>query len=116
MAIEGVHTPAAQFRKDVKDSQKVLKETGLKESGQGRRVSENAEGVGVHLSKGGKDLQAAHQKAYEIAMNTPDVREDKVEAIKKQLKEGTYKIDSGKIADGMLREAIKDKLAMELGE
>jgi negative regulator of flagellin synthesis FlgM len=50
-------------------------------------------------------------KAAAIARNTPDVREDRVTALKAQIDAGTYQVDSGKIADGMLREAIKDHIA-----
>lgn len=57
----------------------------------------------------------AHKKALEIARSTPDVREDKVAALKKQIQDGTYKIDAGAIADGMAREAILDHLAETQG-
>ncbi|MFK7873924.1 MAG: flagellar biosynthesis anti-sigma factor FlgM [Oligoflexales bacterium] len=74
-----------------------------------------AQGVGVQLSNGARELQAAHQKAYDIAMATPDVREYKIASLKEKIKNGTYKVDAGKVADGMLREAIKDKIAAEFG-
>lgn len=53
----------------------------------------------------------SYQKALEIARATPDVREDRVAALKKQIQDGTYKIDSGAIADGIAREAIIEHLA-----
>lgn len=53
----------------------------------------------------------AHNKALEIARATPDIREDRVAALKKQIQDGTYKIDAGAIADAMAREAILDHLA-----
>jgi len=65
----------------------------------------------VDVSNKARDLAEARKKALEIAMATPDVREDKVADIKKRIAEGTYQIDSGKIADGILREAIFDHLA-----
>ena len=65
----------------------------------------------VSISSGAKDRAEAYQKALDIARKTPDVREDRVAALKKQIAEGTYKADSGNIADGMLREAIRDHLA-----
>lgn len=65
----------------------------------------------VQISADGKGRAEAMNKALDIARNTPDVREDRVAALKKQIQEGTYQVDSGKIADGMLREAIKDHLA-----
>ncbi len=66
---------------------------------------------GVNISKKAKERVEAQQKALEIARNTPDVREDRVKALKAQIDAGTYQVDSGKIADGMLREAIKEHLA-----
>ena len=68
-------------------------------------------GVDVSLSDNAKTRIQEHKKAKEIAMNTPDVREDRVAAIKSQIQAGTYKVDSGKIADGMVREAVMEHLA-----
>jgi flagellar biosynthesis anti-sigma factor FlgM len=66
---------------------------------------------GVELSEKGLARAAEQKKAFEIAKNTPDIREDKVAAIKAKIQDGKYPIDSGKIADGMLREAIMEHLA-----
>ena len=67
--------------------------------------------VNVALSNQSKDIAEAHKKALDIARNTPDVRENRVAELKKQINDGTYQIDSGKIADGMMREAILDHLS-----
>jgi len=45
-------------------------------------------------------------EAYKEAMNAPEVREDKVAAIKAQIASGEYEIDSKKIAEGILRDEI----------
>ena len=66
---------------------------------------------GVNISDAAKSKAEAYQKALKIARDTPDIREDRVAELKKQIAEGNYKPDPGKIADGMLREAIKDHLA-----
>jgi flagellar biosynthesis anti-sigma factor FlgM len=66
---------------------------------------------GVQISSDGAARAVASQKAYDIAKATPDVRQDRVAALKAQIDAGTYQIDSGKIADGMMHEAIKDHLA-----
>ena len=50
------------------------------------------------LSDKGKDLA----KAYAVASATPDVREDRIEALKKRIASGDYKIDSDAIADKMI--------------
>lgn len=74
-------------------------------------AKKDAGAANVKISEGGKDRAEAMNRALDIARNTPDVREDRVAALKKQIQEGTYQVDSGKIADGMLREAVKDHLA-----
>ena len=66
---------------------------------------------GVQLSDEGRKRADERKKAFEIAKNTPDVREDKVAALKAKIQAGNYEVDSGKIADGMLREAIMEHLA-----
>lgn len=45
-------------------------------------------------------------EAYKEAMNAPEVRKDKVAAIKAQIASGEYEIDSKKIAEGILRDEI----------
>ena len=77
----------------------------------GSRSKERGDDFNLALSAESKERADAYRKALEIARKTPDVREDRVQAIKKQLAEGSYQVDSGTIADGMLREAILDKLA-----
>ena len=66
----------------------------------------------VQISAEAKERADAHAKALDIARGTPDVREDRIADIKARIQAGTYEIDSGKIADGMLREAIKERLAI----
>lgn len=45
-----------------------------------------------------------HTEAYRTAMNAPEVRQDKVDAIKAQIENGTYAIDSTKIAAGLINQ------------
>lgn len=66
---------------------------------------------GLDISPKAREISDSYRKAGEIARNTPDVREDRVAAIKQKLADGTYEMDSGKIADGIMREAILDHLA-----
>ncbi len=67
----------------------------------------------VNLSTQAKDLAVTRQKALDIARATNPIREDRVAELKSQIQRGEYKVDPGKIADGMLTEAIRDKLAQE---
>ncbi len=59
----------------------------------------------VTLSPEARELLAAQQKLAEI----PDVREEKVHEIKARIANGSYRIDGGKIAEKMIREAINNK-------
>jgi negative regulator of flagellin synthesis FlgM len=70
-------------------------------------------GADVNLSPEAREKAKAYKKALDIARNTPDVREERVAEIRKRIQDGTYQVDSGKIADGMLMEAIRDKVAQD---
>ena len=65
----------------------------------------------VNFSGKAKEIGEAHAKALDIARSTPDVREDKVLELKKKIESGEYKVSSENIADGILREAVKDELS-----
>jgi negative regulator of flagellin synthesis FlgM len=77
----------------------------------GSVASSSGKDFGVQLSEDARKRADERKKSFEIAKNTPDVREEKVAAIKAKIQAGTYEVDSGKIADGMLREAIMEHLA-----
>lgn len=87
------------------------KATDADKSAGSKAQAKQAGDFDVNISTAAKERADATAKALDIARNTPDVREDRVAEIKAQIAAGSYKIDSGKIADGMLREAIKDHLA-----
>lgn len=70
-------------------------------------------GYNVDLSESALELSRSHSKAFDIAKSTDPIREGLVQRIKSQLASGKYKVDAGKIADGMLQEAIRDRLAGE---
>lgn len=52
--------------------------------------------------------RAARDKAAEIARNAPDVEVAKLNWLKAQCKHGTYRVDSGSIANAMVNEAVKN--------
>ncbi|MGN0345684.1 MAG: flagellar biosynthesis anti-sigma factor FlgM [Lachnospiraceae bacterium] len=52
----------------------------------------------LQISDAGKDLQIAKQ----AVQNAPDVREDKIAAIKSALANGTYNVSSDDFADRMM--------------
>ena len=61
----------------------------------------------VELSARAKEMQEAKR----IIGTIPDIREEKVAQIRKQIEEGTYQIDSKKIAEKMLTESFLNQLA-----
>lgn len=54
----------------------------------------------VEISQTGKDIATAKKAIAE----TPDIREDRVEAIKKQMAEGTYAVSMEDVADKMMND------------
>lgn len=61
----------------------------------------------VNISSLAKDIQ----KARNIIAASPDIRDDKVNALKTQLAQGTYKINTDKIAEKMINESLIDIFA-----
>jgi negative regulator of flagellin synthesis FlgM len=59
----------------------------------------------VELSQTARDVQKARAQMEEI----PDIREEKVTEIKNQIQNGTYEIDSHKIASKMIRQSLMDE-------
>ncbi|MGD9331284.1 MAG: flagellar biosynthesis anti-sigma factor FlgM [Desulfobacterales bacterium] len=48
-------------------------------------------------------------EAQRILAATPDIREEKVAAIKARIADGRYRIDSERVAARMIQEALSDK-------
>jgi flagellar biosynthesis anti-sigma factor FlgM len=107
------NTAIKQSKDSDKSKSAVIAELGIHSSLAQDSSSASAanKNYGVELSEKGKSRAAEQKKAFDIAKNTPDVREDRVAELKAKIQSGTYEIDSGKIADGMLREAIMEHLA-----
>jgi len=51
-------------------------------------------------------------QAKSIAQSTPDVREDKIAALKKKIAEGSYKVDANAVAEKMVSEHMQTAAAM----
>lgn len=58
----------------------------------------------VDLSSRAKDIQQVRQ----ILEDIPDVREDKVAELKRQIDNGTYQVNADKIAEKMVSESLID--------
>ena len=68
----------------------------------------------VHISKKGKEIAQRNSEmkaALEVAKNTPDVDQAKVDKYRELIAKGAYKPNAEKIADGMAREALMNKYA-----
>jgi negative regulator of flagellin synthesis FlgM len=67
-------------------------------------ISENPQQIHksdqVHLSGKAKELEELKQVIHQM----PEIRSDKVEALKKAIQEGSYQVDSLKIAGKILEE------------
>ena len=60
----------------------------------------------VALSSEAKQIQEAKR----IVDSLPDIREEKVAEIRERIENGTYRVDSEKIAFRMIKESILDQL------
>jgi negative regulator of flagellin synthesis FlgM len=64
----------------------------------------SSSGDKVELSVQSKEMQ----KVYDVLQMTPDVRDEKVSALKKSIQEGQYQVDSEAVAEKIIRESILD--------
>jgi flagellar biosynthesis anti-sigma factor FlgM len=56
------------------------------------------------------EMAGVVEKIRSIVTNTPEVRQAKVDEIKKQMDDGTLKVDSRQLAEKMLQETILEEL------
>lgn len=74
---------------------------------QGKRTERGALGQDrVELSKEAREKQ--FQEIRRLADETPDVREEKVAALKKAVEDGTYRVRGEEVAKKMIKEGIDD--------
>lgn len=84
------------------DKTKGAKNADVKSSALDNAANESEKATKVNLSQRAQDIK----KAKEIAMATPDVREDKVARLQKMIDEGKYKVEAKDIADKMVDEEV----------
>ena len=63
----------------------------------------------VNLTESGREFNAAVQHAHLL----PDIREDRVMQLKRQLEEGTYRVKGHRIAVNMIDEALENNQIMK---
>lgn len=66
-----------------------------------------SEAANVQISQKARELN----QAKKIVEDTPDIREDKVAKFKSMIASGEYKAEPSKIADGILKEAIREEMS-----
>jgi negative regulator of flagellin synthesis FlgM len=102
MEIDGKNTQTSvnQYVKQVEGPQRA-------ESNGQDKAAPRPQADTVALSDEAKALQRMEKALKDV----PDVREEKVAAIRAQLAQGTYRVDSEKIAANMLKESVFNEKA-----
>lgn len=59
-----------------------------------------------HQDPKGAATEHLVEVAHEVLAETPDVRAEKLKALKRQLETGTYHPDEGAVAEGLIREHL----------
>ena len=67
-------------------------------------ISESREAAAIEVSAAGQEVQLIRR----VVNNLPDVREDRVRALKAQIESGTYNVSGEDIADLMIRRTLAD--------
>ncbi|MFB3926712.1 MAG: flagellar biosynthesis anti-sigma factor FlgM, partial [Syntrophales bacterium] len=96
-----------QIIQQYQKSEKVKNESDEKALGQAPASSAAPPEEKVDLSTTARDIQKLKNEISRL----PDVRNEKVQDLKKQLDQGTYKVDGGKIAEKMVGESLLDIFA-----
>ncbi len=77
---------------------------GNEKSSDAREIEKSAHsGANTEISAKSRDFA----KAKAVATEAPDLREDKIADLKKRISEGSYKIDTGSIADRMVDDHLR---------
>jgi negative regulator of flagellin synthesis FlgM len=101
-------TPESEALRQTQTTKTAKVPKGLGEYQNAAKISASVkDAANVQISQKAKDLSLIKKTMAE----TPDVREDKVAHFKSLIDSGKYKPDAGKIADGILKEAILDDLS-----
>ncbi|OPY58797.1 MAG: Anti-sigma-28 factor, FlgM [Pelotomaculum sp. PtaU1.Bin035] len=77
----------------------------LKKAEANKKASDQAWGDTFEISPEAKKIQSYLTRLEK----SPEVRDDLVASLKKQIEEGTYRPDSKRIASGILQERLVDK-------
>jgi len=97
---------------DIHSKNNLLENVGQANSSQTSEKSQKAGTSETRMGAGDRVEFSAQsremQKIRDILEATPEVRAEKVAALKKQIEEGTYEVKSDALADKMLYETIME--------
>jgi negative regulator of flagellin synthesis FlgM len=81
-----------------------VSEANQAKPGSQAKVSERPTGDRVTLSRDSRDMQIAR----DAMMNTPDIRTERVEELRNEVKEGRYAVPADKVAEKIIASAIDE--------
>ena len=93
----------------VSGKEAAQKATSQSNSSQQNVGSSNNPSEQIILSAKAKNIQ----KAQETIKSSPDIRTEKVNRIKKEIANGTFKVDSDVLAEKILEDIIKESTFLE---
>jgi negative regulator of flagellin synthesis FlgM len=102
MKIPGYDSGINELRKAKVREAKSDRNAPGKSSEGGESVSKSSGASTVSVSSKGRDIQ----KSSEIAKSAPDIRSEKVDRISREVKAGTYRIESGAVAEKILKDVL----------
>lgn len=91
-------TQATSNSKDAAAAQKAKKAGGSAE--QAKTQTANSGDAKTEISSKAKEAA----KAKEVATNAPDVREEKIQELRRRIAEGKYKVDPEAVADKIVQD------------
>jgi len=99
-----------------------MKITDIQGTGVSQLQGEQTAAVGSRTGKTSTDNQSAGtdnifvsqearlmQKAAEVAAQTPEVRQDRVDALQQSVNQGTYSADTQKVANSMIANMLMER-------
>ncbi|NCN27015.1 flagellar biosynthesis anti-sigma factor FlgM [bacterium] len=102
-------------------SDRIL-DKNIQGTGKSDRLQKQSEGTnnsGVNQTTSEKvkwsDDAKLMSQALDTIKNTPDVRAEKVAALKAKVASGSYKVDSGALADKMINDSLAEDLLTRKG-
>lgn len=74
------------------------------------RTDKHAKGATEGGRVAGNRTSLTMNKIREVIQNTPDVRSDRVEAVREQLRKGAFAVDAERLAESLLTASVREDL------